>query len=505
MGLIGVDIGTTGCKAIVFDYEGNAKSGAYKEYALKTPRTGWKELDPDEIWQSVKEVLTESTRKYYGDPIKAISVSSIGEAVVPVDRQGRVLHNSIIYLDKRGRKEAAYIENEIGTDRVYAITGVFIHPMYSLNKIMWLKKHMNELFSDTWNYMPYSGFVLFRLGAEPHVDFSLAASTMAFDINERRWSDEILACAGIDQEKFPPVIPPGKIVGEISNAAARETGLPPGTVLVAGGHDQPCAVLGTGATEKNTAVDGMGTVECITAVLKEPVPSAIMAKHNFVYVPHVIRDMFITYAYNFSAGSILKWFRDNFAYEEKLIAQEQNLDLYKLLIDNATKTPTDLYLLPHFAGSGTPYLDGDSRGVLMGLDLDTTKADIVKAILEGLTYEMMINLQCLENVGIYLDELRAVGGGAKSREWLQLKADMMGKRIVSLNVDEAGTLGVAMLAGTAIGTYKSIDDATKKAVKLKNVYQPDPKTYNIYREKYQVYKNIYPATKKLRGTIDLYQ
>lgn len=408
-----------------------------------------------------------------------------------------MLNNSIIYLDERGRKEAKYIENKMGMEKVYTITGVFIHPMYALSKIMWLKKHKTKIFKDTWQFMPYSGFVLYKLGAEPHVDYSLASSTMAFDLINKRWSDEILTCAGIDQEKLPPVVPSGKIVGEISTAAAREIGLPEGTVLVAGGHDQPCAALGAGTIKNNIAVDGMGTVECITPVLEKPVISTTMAEHNLVCVPHVIKDMYVTYAYNFSGGSILKWFRDNFAYEEKLLAGRQGLDVYELLIDTATKTPTKLYLLPHFAGSGTPYLDGGSKGVLIGLDLDTTKADIIKAILEGLTYEMMLNLQCLTEAGIYIDELRAVGGGAKSEGWLQLKADMMGKRIVSLNVTEAGTLGAAILAGTAAGVYRSIGDAVESIVEIKDIYYPDLKVNDIYKEKYGVYKNIYPAMKKI--------
>ncbi|NLB19055.1 MAG: hypothetical protein GX825_10110, partial [Syntrophomonadaceae bacterium] len=146
MGLIGVDIGTTGCKATIFDYEGNAKSGAYKEYTLESPRAGWRELDPDEIWLSVKEVLARSIQSYTGDTIKAISISSIGEAVVPVDKSGRVLNNSIIYLDERGRKEVEYLENKMGMEKVYTITGLCIHPMYALSKIMWLKKHKTEIF-----------------------------------------------------------------------------------------------------------------------------------------------------------------------------------------------------------------------------------------------------------------------------------------------------------------------------------------------------------------------
>jgi xylulokinase len=222
-----------------------------------------------------------------------------------------------------------------------------------------------------------------------------------------------------------------------------------------------------------------------------------MAASSFACVPHVMKDMYVTYAFTFTSGGLLKWYRNCFGqlYAEEAVRTGKNI--YTVIIENATKSPSDLFLLPHFAGAATPYMDTESKGMIAGLTLNTQPNEVAKAILEGITYEMMVNLEKLDEVGIAIRELRAVGGLAQSETFLQLKADMMGRRIVSLNVSEAGTLGVAMLAGTAIGVYRTLDEAVSRLVKMKKVFEPDSKLMHIYQEKYQTYKNMYPAVKMI--------
>lgn len=497
MGILGLDVGTTGCKATVFDYQGNIKSSAYREYDVITPKPGWQELNPEKVWGSVKWVIKRSVQEYAGEEIKAISISSFGEAATPVDRDGNILYNSILYIDPRGEQEIGIIHEKLGNDRVLEITGSSIHPMYTLGKIVWIKENLPEIYKKTWKFLLYGDFIMYKLGAQPSIDYSLAARTMAFDITQKQWSDEILDCVGVEQDKFSFPVQGGSIIGQISKNIAYELGLPKGVLLVAGGHDQPCAALGAGITESRKAVDGMGTVECITPAFDKPVLSPEMVKYNFACVPHLKKDMYVTYAFNFTSGSLLKWYRDTFAFEEKRIVQQKRVDVYDLIIKNAKKEPSDIFILPHFSGAATPYMDTDSKGAMVGLSLDTDKSEIIKAVLEATNYEMMVNIECLERAGIYIDELRAVGGGAKSDYWLQLKADMTGKKIVSLNVAEAGTLGVAMLAGTASGAYKSVDQAASRLIRVKKEYYPDPKLTNIYAQKFLDYKKIYPAVKSI--------
>ena len=497
MSLLGLDIGTSSCKATIIDFEGNIKGQAYKEYSLVTPKPGWQEIDPNLVWSSVKEVIVESCSHYKGDPIKAVSVSSFGEAATPIDYKGNVLYNSIIYIDTRGAEEAAYLKEKLGYEKILSITGASVHPMYTISKIMWLKKHMPELYKNTWKFLLFEDFILFKLGAKPHTDYSLAARTMAFDIINKRWSTEILECAGVDIDKLGEPVQSGNVVGQISVSAAGELGLPLDILLVAGGHDQPCAALGAGVIKSDIAVDGLGTTECITPAFDRAVISHAMARNSFACVPHVKKDMYVTYAFTFTSGSMLKWYRDNFGRENEVEAVRLGVNVYSLMIDKASKVPSEVFVLPHFAGAATPYMDTNAKGAIIGLNINTRSEDIFKAILEGITFEMMVNVERLNEAGIRVDEMRVVGGLSKSDAFLQLKADMMGRKVTTLHVSEAGTLGVAILAGVASGVYKSLEDAVEKLVRKKKEFYPDSKMHNIYLEKFQTYKKIYPAVKSI--------
>ncbi len=500
MNVMGLDVGTTGCKASVLNEDGGVAASAYREYALVSPQPGWHELDSAHVLECVKEIVRECMGRFKGGRIVALSVSSLGEAVTPVDRNGNVLGNSMIYIDSRGAEEAKRLEEKLGYDRILGITGVAAHPMYSLPKIMWLKRHMPEAYRNAWKYLLYADFILFKLGARPHTDYSLAARTMGFDVVGKKWSEELMDCAELDLNKFGEPVQAGAIVGEIPARLADELGLPRGVLLVAGGHDQPCAALGAGAIRSNIASDGMGTTECITPAFDRPVISRAMAACGFACVPHVIRDMYVTCAFSFTSGSMLKWFRDAFAYEEKAESRKTGKDAYEILIEKAANANTNVLVLPHFAGAATPYMDPNARGVVLGLGINTTKEEIFKAILEGITFEMMVNLECLEKAGVAVNELRVSGGLAKSDYMLQLKADMMGKKIVSLNASEAGTVGVAVLAATAAGVFKSIDEAVSRLVRVKKVYCPDVRRTRAYAEKFETYRRIYPAFKGISAS-----
>lgn len=497
MELLGLDIGTSGCKATIINGEGVIRAQAYKEYALSSPCSGYQELNPDVVFESVCEVIKKSLSQHKDVQVKAISVSSFGEAVVPINRQGYALHNAIIYIDPRGVQEAQAFKETFGSEKALSITGASIHSMYSLFKIMWLKKHRHDIYENTWKFLLFADYILFKLGAKPHTDYSLAARTMAFDVVNKRWSSEILKCADIDEAKFAEPVQSGTVVGEIAPAIAKELGLPIGVLLAAGGHDQPCAALGAGVIYDNIAVDGLGTVECVTPAFDRPVISAEMAQSSFACVPHVKKDMYVTYAFTFTSGGLLKWYRDNFGLLYQAQADRTDINIYTVMIESASQSPSDLFLLPHFAGAATPYMDNEAKGLIVGLTINTKPQDIAKAILEGITFEMMINLEKLEEASIAVNELRAVGGLARSETFLQLKADMMGKKVVSLDVVEAGTLGVAMLAGTACGMYKSLEGAVEQLVRKKKEFYPDEKLGAIYREKFEVYKRLYPAMKSI--------
>jgi xylulokinase len=499
MSLLGIDIGTSGCKATVIDEDGNCLGQASREYSLISAQPGWQELDPEEVWTAVREVVRRAVASHSGDPVRAIGVSSFGEAVTAIDRNGNALCNSMIYIDARGKEEAAFLERRLGNAKILGITGTTALPMYSIAKIMWQKQHRPEQYRNTWKYLPFSAFILLKLGAAPHTDYSLAARTMAFDIIGKQWSSEILDASGVERDKFGEPVQAGTPVGKLTDALSDELGLPKNCLLVAGGHDQPCAALGAGVIRPGLAVDGLGTVECITPAFDRPILSESMSGNYFACVPHVVKDMYVTYAFTFTSGSMLKWYGDQFGQAWQEEARRSGVNPYEHMISKATKNPSPVFVLPHFAGAATPYMDTQAQGAMIGLNINTTSEDIFKAVLEGITFEMMVNVERLAEAGVIVDELMTVGGLAKSELFLQLKADMMGRKVTTLNISEAGTMGVAMLAGAAAGIYGNLEVAVERLVKKKREFYPDPVLHAHYQERFATYRKIYPAVKGIYG------
>ncbi len=367
--------------------------------------------------------------------------------------------------------------------------------MYSLSKILWLKRNEISTYRRAWKFLLLADYTLFRLGAKPHTDYSLAARTQAFDVVRKVWSSDILGLADIDENKLGEPVQSGTVVGELGRKLADELGVPAGALLVAGGHDQPCAALGSGVTGPRVAVDGLGSTECVTPAFNHPIINEATARAGFACVPHVVEGLYVTYAFTFTCGSLLKWFRDKLAGDRRAEAESRGIDVFDLLIEEAAGAPSPLLLLPHFAGAATPYMDSDAKGAIVGLSIDTTGRDIIRAILEGVTFEMMVNIERLAEAGIEVEELRAVGGLSKSKAFLQLKSDMMGRPISALDVGEAGTLGVAILAGVACGLYPDAKSAAAALVHERHLFEPDMRAHAKYMEQFEKYKRMYDAVK----------
>ncbi|MFC4778722.1 L-fuculokinase [Paenibacillus sp. GCM10023252] len=499
MCILGLDIGSSGCKATIVDSDGEVVAQAGRLYATCSPQPGYYEMDPNEVWQSVQRVIVDVLAQHHKSPITAIGISSFGEAVVPLDCNGEVLANSLTYMDARGGQEANKLADLLGAERIYHLTGCSVHPMHSICKIMWMKEHDPAMFSRVWKFLSFSDYILFKLGAEACTDYSLAARTMAFDITNKCWSEEILEAAGLNAGLFGQPVQSGTLVGTIEAGIAAQLGLPSQVLLVAGGHDQTCAALGAGVIGSGIAVDGLGTTECITPVFDHPILTKEMAESSYACVPHVLPNKYVTYGFTFSSGSLLTWYLDHWGQSITEEAARTSSNRYERFIQLASADPSPLFVLPHWAGAATPYMDVEATGAIIGLNLASTAADIMKAILEGITFEMMVNVERMEHLGIAIHELRAVGGLANSDAYLQLKADMMGKVVSSLHIGEAGTLGVAILAGKAAGLFHTHEEAVNRLVKVKQAFYPDAARRQFYLERFNQYKKLYPALKGLRG------
>jgi xylulokinase len=495
--LMGLDIGTTGCKASIFDENGNLSSYAYKEYSIINNGPGHFEIDPEKVWEATKYVIAGAVKSNKGDKVTAISTSSLGESTVPIDVNGRVLYNSQLYMDTRGEEQCERLKTVIGLDKIMEYTGLHAHPMYTICKVMWFREKMPEIYKKVWKFMLFGDYILYKLGNVSVLDYSLASRTMAFNIIKKEWENSIFEAAEIDCKAFSKPVASGVVVGSISRTIANEVGLPEKVSLVTGGHDQICAAIGGGIIKPGLAIDNIGTTECIIPAFNKPFLNKSMLKNKFSCVPHAIDGMFATYAFNFTAGSLLKWYRDNFAAAELAESLKIGENVYSILDKKAWREPTNILVLPHFAGSGTPYMDTSARGAIFDLGFDVTPGKFYRAMLEGVNYEILYNIECLNDAGIHINELRAAGGGANSDLWLQIKADILGREIVALNVAEAGCLGAAILAGVATGTYSSISHAVERLVNVRNVFYPSEKKHELYLENYYKYKKMYNVVKEV--------
>ena len=497
MSLLGLDIGTTGCKAVAFDEEGSLLARAYREYSLLHPKPGWAELDVNLLWKKIKEVIFDVANKTRSDPIKALSVSTQGEAVVPVTKDGKPLYNFSVSFDKRTEPQCQWWQEEIGKEEIFQITGMPLHPMYTINKIMWLKENRRDIYRKAWKFLCVEDFVIFKLGAFPAINHSLAARTMCFDIREKKWSEKILSLAGVRKELLSEPKPSGCPVGKVNSKIAEELNLKSDVVVVTGGHDQPCGALGAGVVSPGLVMNAIGTSDVLCSAINEPLLNKEMLGNNYCCYPHTCPDIYITISFNLTGGLLLKWYRDTFCFEEKMEAKRAGRDVYDIIVERANPEPVDIYILPHFVGSGTPTLDSKSKGAILGLTIDTTKEDISRAILDSNNYDLRLNMDKLKEAGIPMEEIRTIGGGAKSERWLQLRANVLGKRVCTLKVSEAVSLGAAILAGVGINIFTSPQQGAQQWVKTDRAFEPDVKQHSQYRERYQNYLKIYPALKEL--------
>ncbi len=499
MSLMGIDIGTTGTKAIAFNEEGQALGSSYLEYNLIFPKNNWVEFDVNDMWGKVFNVIRKVNAEpaVKKDPVGALAVSTIGESFTPIDREGNILYNTIYSTDARSSKELEYILSVISGKELYHITGLPPQYVTALNKIYWVKKNMPEIYKKTYKFLFTADLFQHKLGIKKtKMNYSLCSTSLFFDIREKQWSDYILNTFDIDKNLFSQPAPSGELVDYVREDIAEDLGFKGKVAVVTGGHDQQCAALGVGAIEGGIAADGMGTVECVTPVMDEIILKDKLFENDYSTRAHVVEGKYVSFVYNFTSGSVLKWYRDVLGAEEKKEAEKKGMDVYDYFFSQLDFEPSGMLTLPYFSGSGTPYHDPIAKGSIIGLKLSTKKIDIFKAFVEGLIYEIAFNVELAEKCGLRINELRAVGGGSKSDYWLKLKSSILNKPIKQMGISEAGCLASMMLAGKGTGKFK-IREAVADFVKINKEFEPDKKLREKYIENFTKYKKIYGLVSEL--------
>lgn len=498
MSLLGIDIGTSGCKATALSMEGATLATAYREYDVIRPRSGWAELDSRAVWGSVQAVIAEAAAQTRHDPIAALCVSSMGEAMTPVSAERGILGNCILGFDARGAETVARLET-MDPFEFFAISGNVAGSIYAAPKLIWLRDNEPALFERTYKFLDWQGLVAYLLGCDPIIDYSLANRTLLFDLRAEAWSNQLLDLVGMPAAKLPTPVRSGVLLGTVARSVAEQLGLPPGVRVVAGVHDQCASALGAGVTRAGMAAYGLGTYICVTPTY-DRIPAAekmVPIKLNVEH--HALPGLYVSFYYNLTGGALLKWFRDTFAQVEKAAAQAKGADVYDLLLAEMPLEPTDLMVLPHFAVTGPPYFDENPRGLIAGLTLETSRGAFIKALLEGATYYFREGMELMADADIQIDECRVTGGGAKSNAWLQLTADILGRPLARPRVTEASSLGAVILAGVGADVYGSVEEAIDQLVQVEGVFAPDPARHAQYTERFARYRELYPFVRVLYG------
>ena len=489
MSLLGIDVGTTGCKVAAFSTSGHLIASAYDEYDVQRPRPGWAELDAVEVWEKVKRSIGKVAARSTSDPIQALAVSSLGESMVPVTADRRLLGPSLLNFDARGEEYLEPLGSGLDRERLYRITGGTLSNRCSMTKLMWIREHQPHLYREADKFLLWESFVAFMLGAEPVVDYSLPHATLFFDIDRRTWSEEILALAGLDHSKLPGTAPSGTVIGTLSDRVADELGLPPQVTIVAGAHDQCAVAVGCGVISEGHAAYGMGTYTCVTTAYRDRRDPTLMIQLGLGTENHAVPDRYVSLMAN-QGGAAVKWFRDTFAALESRQALEDGEDIYATLMSEMPAGPSSVTVLPGFAPTGRKTSTSGHRGVVAGLRFETSRGDILKGILEGSTFHLRERVESLPQAGIEIVDFRPVGGGSKSDVWIQLCADIMGQPFVRPHVTEAGALGAAIIAGIGAGVFPSFEAAVEAMVRLDRTFEPDPERQKEYDGRFEEYRQL---------------
>ena len=487
---LGVDIGGTGCKCVAFRDDGTQLAIAYAEYPLAP---GQVNLPPDILTSSVFQVIRKCAAQLEDrQAIAAVTVSSFGESFVAVDRAGNALTDILLYFGNTQSEEFTQLVARIGEETFTRITGVLPDVSYSLSKMLYTRKVAR---CPVWKYLFIASFLCYRLSGKTYTDVSLACRSLLYDVRKHCWSKELLEQCGIEESTLPEVLPTGGKVGPVLPEIAVHLGLPPAVQVVIGAHDQIVSALGAGVQHAGDAVDTSGTCECMTPLFTSIPENPDFPKNNFACVPYLEGSGFVTYAYNISAGSVVRWYRDALAYH----LGADGRSVYDILNDLAPAEPTQLLVLPFLQGmGGTPEVDPCATGLVAGLTTQTQLPDIYRAILEGITFEMRYNQEKLRESGVFFQRLFACGGGARSSLWLQIKADILDCEIIPVRSQETGAMGSAIL-GIAAVSGESVLRIAARFWSYGESVMPHPGRKAIYAQRYALYKQLREFYVNLKG------
>ncbi len=495
--LLGIDIGTSACKLVVFTEDGQALSSRTVAYQTQYPKPGFVEQNPDDWWEAVcrgiREMLAEDTVS--AADIAAIGIDGQGWSAIAMDGEGNVLAPDPIWLDTRAESICEELNTRIGADELFALSGNPLKAQYVTAKILWLQRHLPQAYANTKWIMQSNGFITYRLTGSVSMDISQAYGLHCFNMKNGHMDLDMCRALGIQPGMIPEISPCHAIVGHVSEAAARQTDLLAGTPVIAGGLDAACSTLGAGVIRAGQTQEQGGQAGGMSICIDQ-----YCADSRLIMGYHVVPNHWLLQGGTTGGGGAMRWFEREFADFERRLALEKGGSSFAFLdrlAEQVAAGSEGVVFLPYLAGERSPIWDSDAQGVFYGLSYSKTRAHMVRALMEGVAYSLRHNLEIAESVGARVDTLRATGGSANSRLWTQIKADVTGKDIEVPESDLATPLGAAILAGVGVGIYGSFEEATQKTVSVKRTQRHSAQDRAAYDAGYLVYRQLYEQLKDL--------
>ena len=494
MSVLAVDMGSSSCKAVAFSDEGLILAQNSRPYAPQYSHPSRAEIRPDAFWEALCAVTRRTATDLQPDSPRYLCISSHGETFVPVDGRQQPVGPAILNIDNRAVEQTRWLCEALGRRRIFDISGLVPHPMYPLPKMMWLRENSQDTYAASNRFLALPSFLLSRLGLPAYVDYSLASRYLAFDVTQRCWSDEILGACGFISDQLPVAVPAGTIAGELSEKAASDLGLIAGTLVIVGGHDQPCGALGMGVLEAGRVSASLGTYECLVSASTSPAINDTAFNANLNTYCHVVPERFVTLAY-FPAGIMLEWLSRILASSSEA---GRDTGFFEKLECEVAEGPTGLSVMPHLPGSSTPDFNPFATGVISGIRTTTSRADLYKGILEGIACEFADATQLLEQAVGPINEIHLSGGGCHSQLGLRLRASISGHPVHRAQCSEAVCLGTGILCAVGAGIHQGFREAIGHFVKDAEHIAPEPSLISAYRPYLEQHRLLYACLAELR-------
>jgi len=492
---MGLDVGTTGIKTAIYNFQGKLIACEYNEYPLICERPGWAEQNPNDWWLAIKKGIYNVIKKsrINKEEILAIGTSSLTASPVLIDKKGNVLCRSPIWMDRRSIDECNTLQIRMGKKKLYELTGRRPDPMFIIYKLMWIKKKMPQILNKTYKVLQAKDYINFKLTNQLATDFSIAATTQTMNLKSLKWEEEIFDKAEISSNLMPEIKESTELLGIVDSKIADELGLSKKTKVVIGGADTTIAALGCGAIDEGDFVVNIGTCSDVTMCSNYPVVDKEMRMGCY---PYLAKGSYLTIAGANSSGISLKWFRDQFCKIEKIKATEKGINTYKILDESAEVIPPGcegLIFLPYLSGERSPIFNSKARGIFAGINLKHTKAHFIRSILEGVALSIKDRINIHNELGLKIKKVILVGGGAESKLWRQIVTDMIGTPTYIVKGEDSTDLGAAMLAVVGAEIYSGIKEACKNMVSFGNKSFPIESNNRVYQEEYSLYKMLYES------------